>query len=162
MPKLKPLQQWYCDTCDELIQKPEDGWVEWIRQNNRVQDFRICHHVIASPRQHSEEGCYAHGDKRGEASHHLKVFLGADGMISLLSDVHVGPWLDPQGKATSGLGDAASWAETFRRLHVPYYEEARRYFARARAGGYSDDDNEIRPFLESSLLDIIQEYGDDE
>jgi uncharacterized protein YlaI len=24
--KLKPLKQWICDSCGELIKKPEDGW----------------------------------------------------------------------------------------------------------------------------------------
>jgi hypothetical protein len=49
-PKLIPLQQWYCDTCDELIGKPEEGWLEWMVDEERQgYGYRICHHFLASP-----------------------------------------------------------------------------------------------------------------
>ena len=28
--RLRPLEQFICDECGELIEKLEDGWLEWI------------------------------------------------------------------------------------------------------------------------------------
>ena len=29
---LKPLKQFYCDSCNQIIEKPKDGWVEWLNK----------------------------------------------------------------------------------------------------------------------------------
>ena len=44
--KLKPLKQWICDSCGELIKKPEDGWWEYLSDTNTylVSGFRIVHY----------------------------------------------------------------------------------------------------------------------
>jgi hypothetical protein len=45
------------------------------------------------------------------------------------------------------------------RLHVPYYEEARRYFAEARADGHLDGVNEVALYMEDTLKSIVDKYG---
>jgi hypothetical protein len=44
---LKPLQQWYCDRCGEIIEKPEDGWLHWRREGEppawKVYSIEILH-----------------------------------------------------------------------------------------------------------------------
>ena len=41
---LKPLEQWYCDVCGEVIERPRDGYVLW-KQDDKLQvyDFTIIH-----------------------------------------------------------------------------------------------------------------------
>ncbi|WP_054749993.1 hypothetical protein [Ruminiclostridium josui] len=49
--KLKPLGQWICDVCGEVIQSPKDGYVQWNRNlNQEIDDFVIVHHFSASPK----------------------------------------------------------------------------------------------------------------
>ena len=59
---MKPLKQFRCDTCGQLIESPVEGWVEWVwdRNTRNARAFRICHHVSFSPRR-GPEGCYLHG-----------------------------------------------------------------------------------------------------
>ncbi len=52
-------------------------------------------------------------------------------------------------------------AETFRRLFVPYYEEARLYFDAAKADGIFGDVNEVWPYLDSTLQRNIADYGNE-
>ena len=158
-----PLKQWICDTCGELIEKPKDGWLEWYKDEDfKAQGFRICHHAPSSPRRaegRGGPGCYAYDRHKRRLDNHLDTFLGPDGMIALLSDVHVGSVLDPHGKSPIEIGDHVSWAETFRRLHVPHYEEARQYFAEAKADDLFDGANQVWPFMQETLLEVIKRYG---
>lgn len=44
--KLKPLKQFICHSCGKLIDKPEDGWWEYLDdgKTNLVSGFRIVHY----------------------------------------------------------------------------------------------------------------------
>src|ERR1035441_6619662 len=80
---LKPLKQWVCDTCREIITAPEDGQLEWVSDDeHRARDFRIVHHPLKSPRR-SRKGCYNHNDP-GSESESLSDLVGADGLAHLL------------------------------------------------------------------------------
>jgi hypothetical protein len=47
---MKPLQEWLCDTCGEVIRRPEEGYVEWLQsKEDGVREFNIVHHAPASP-----------------------------------------------------------------------------------------------------------------
>lgn len=46
-----------------------------------------------------------------------------------------------------------------RRLHVPYLEGARQYWAEAEAGGFFKDFNEDSTFSQATLLAIIEPYA---
>jgi hypothetical protein len=164
-PKLIPLKQWYCDTCDELIERPEDGWLEWmVDGNHRAYGYRICHHFVASPIAKEAGGvfgsqsCYKYNEA-GHRDNHLHKFLGTDGMIPLLSEIHVGPVLDPRGTQPTEVKDFSGWAHTFRRLHIPYYEEASRYFSRAEQDGFFEGANEVWCFVQDTLVTVIEKYG---
>jgi hypothetical protein len=60
-PKLKPLQQFVCDTCGELIQSVDQGYVEWLwdDKGGNARDFHIVHHALYSPLK-PDLGCYQH------------------------------------------------------------------------------------------------------
>jgi hypothetical protein len=80
----------------------------------------------------------------------LQGVLGSDGLARLLSMIE-----------TRRFEDMKGFVEILRRLHIPSYEEARQYWDEAEAGGFFGGANEYWPFLQSTLLDIIDRYGAD-
>jgi|HubBroStandDraft_1064217.scaffolds.fasta_scaffold09432_7 hypothetical protein len=160
--KLVPLEQWFCDTCQNVIKSAKEGWIEWrTDKDGNASDFRICHQMMYSPlrEKRGDEGCYQYG-KVSKGDMHLNTFVGVRGMVEMLAWIDVGRALDPKGTApTLRIGDIRNWADTFRRLQIPHYEEARRYFPKAYQDGEFADENEIGPFLKDRLIGIIHKYG---
>ena len=154
---LKPLTQWICDRCGEVIAKPEDGWVHWRtnRETHKVSNIGIVHHLTASPKS-GELGCYP---ERMESDMHLTAMLGPRGIVDLLSMMDVGEYHDPDARHVGGVADVRNWVEVFRRLHVPYYEEARLHFKEARANGDLDGINEVALYLPDTLKQIVEDYA---
>lgn len=151
--KLRPLEQWICDFCGEIIEAPDQGWLEWLADGGvgPFKDFKIVHHQINSPR-HPNENCYHYNQVDGDDMRmdmHLDSFTGEIGIASLVT------WLHPDNHGVVDLGD---WVEVFRRLHVSYYEEARCYWDDADADGFFEGANEIWPYLPSSLKSLVEEY----
>jgi len=154
MPKLKPLVQWYCDTCGEVIEKADDGWVEWVWKDRTNSGFRIVHHVGALP---DGRTCQRNRRTEGLADRGLKDFLGSYGQSLLLCMLDDGEIADP--KHTRPLSvDIREWLILFRRLNTPYYEEARLYMSKAKSDGYYNDWNQAAVFKDESLLELIKEY----
>ena len=143
--KLRPLEQFICDECGELIEKLEDGWLEWIDDyKNPIHGFRIVHASGTSPRRKSGKNCY-YPESIGLCDGHLSHFSTIDGLAILLSFFE------------KNLGTPKELAEIIRRLHIPHYEEARRYLERASSDGFIDN-------IDSSQADlkrVIEEYGND-
>jgi hypothetical protein len=56
--KLKPLEEFLCDSCGEVIRTLAEGWLEWLEDPASLKDydFRIVHHSLSSPR--GPGGCY--------------------------------------------------------------------------------------------------------
>jgi hypothetical protein len=162
MPKLKPLAQWLCDTCGEVIDGPKAGWLEWIQHGEaKASGFRICHHAPASPRRkkRGDEGCYQYSNAEGRHDNHLDSFVGPDGLSALIAMVDAGSLHDQSGADVPQAG-VREWLEIVRRLHTPHYEEARRYFAKAASDGFFDGCNELYPYTQSTLETLIDEYGE--
>jgi hypothetical protein len=148
--KLEPLQQFTCDECGELIKSPKDGWLEWListsSDGRKLHGFRIVHHAPASPRkQHNGHCQYPSHFLIGDM--HLEHFLGPDGLANLLS-MFERPFEDQQ-----------EFVEIIRRLHIPYYEEARLYWQIAKDDGFFDEANEYWPYLQDNLKTVIEKYG---
>jgi hypothetical protein len=89
---------------------------------------------------------------------HLKAFLSAPGLQCFLSMLDVDSLLDPSGEHMRPPPDMRSFVATIRRLHIPYYEEARQYFAAARDDEYFRDQNEVSVFLPETCRRIIERY----
>lgn len=130
---MREIKGWICDTCGELIEKPGDGWVEWIRYSDsdgeiRGRELRLVHHFPASPRQRLP-GCnfdqHAEYIKDNEGVNDLPLpeFLDANGLMRLLSLVATGRVPQKDG------------FEMIKRLHIPGYEHAHRHFDRAISEG---------------------------
>lgn len=78
---LKPLEEFICDVCGEIINSPKEGYVIWRsdRDHDRLQyDFKIIHQMICD-------------DRSCGNSMPLKKFLGVDGLSYLLAFYSLGP-----------------------------------------------------------------------
>jgi len=144
--RLIPLQQWYCDSCDGIIEKPEDGWFEWhSAKDYTISNLRIVHHrrsCMYDEAALEEQGIMV-------ADHHLSVVIGSGGLASWLFRIQ----LSETGKGHK-IKNLVELVEILRRLHVPYWEEARLYWDRAYRDGFHDGCD----FGEANLQSIIEEY----
>jgi len=164
MPKLKPLEHWICDTCSEAILEPNHGYVEWrsgYGTGEGAHSFRIVHHAPRSPRYAKGGTCYQFNDALDQSTLELPHFLGPHGVVLLLSLVDVGLHHDPNRKERPAK-DLREWANVFRRLQLPYYEEARRYWSRATNEGYFEDLNEIAIYQSARMRKMIEYYERDD
>ena len=153
--KLKPLQQWICDYCGEVIISPKDGWLEWLHDGQfRAHGFKIVHHRPASPRK---DGCYHYTNQSGRSDLPLDTYLGTSGLVHLLAFLDVG-YVDPKNKGP-WVNDIREFVELFRRVQLPYYEEARLYWSDAEADGLFGGANEVSPYLERALKNIVEKYA---
>jgi len=148
MPKMKPLQEWSCDTCCKPV-STSDGAIEWLSPSGKgPHSFRIVH---------NSNRCYHHTDAPDRADISLREFVGPEGLQNFLAMLAVGPILDPDDKGEP-TPDMPSFVDTVRRLQIPYYEEARRYFSDAIDDGYFSDQNQVSIFLPRTCQDIIKRY----
>ncbi|MEG6549577.1 hypothetical protein V6C53_04975 [Desulfocurvibacter africanus] len=155
---LVPLQQWVCDSCGGIIEKPEDGWLEWLHKKEGLgyHGFRIVHHASASPRA-PHRNCYTYNDRRELLMDgHLHWYVGECGLPSLLSKLEIGKYHSKEPLCM--IGDMRNYIDTMRRLLIPYYEEARLYLDEAWAEEYSGT-NEIGLYAPETLKRIIEEYA---
>lgn len=136
---LKPLQEFYCDNCRQLIHKPEDGWVEWIGEldgRRYEHSFSITHHST----------CVGDLAPIGAKSYHLHHALELAWGFHLTIDPHP----DHINK----------WREWVNRMTIPHYEQARFYFDIAASENNFDPKNP-RCYSKESLIEIIERYAED-
>jgi hypothetical protein len=115
---LKPMEQWCCDTCGDMIDGPMAGCVEWhtTHRTNTKSGFRIVHR---------SGKCTYHPIElatMGRTATHLPLAdaLDASGLGRMLG------LLEEATRDGSVREEALNeFIEVLRRLHVPYYEEAR-------------------------------------
>ncbi|MCM0627474.1 hypothetical protein M5J14_23660 [Lysinibacillus sp. OL1_EC] len=146
---LEPLNQWVCDSCGEIIDGPENGWLEWYRDINgssnygKGKGFRIVHHDKKC--MYNEHALFQ--QNKLTADMHLDSFVGPDGLVYLLSKIQY-----------DSVEDNAELVEIIRRLHVPYYEEALLYHHAAEEDGYFDGENEITRYTTRTSKYILNNY----
>jgi len=144
---LEPLQQWICDTCKQIIENVDEGWLEWYDDVNtfEVGGYRIVHY---------DPKCQYDVDKldyrnKSVADVPLKDAFGSDGLVMLLSHYEHMKVADPK-----------EITDIIRRLHVPYYEEARMYWGRATEDNFFEGFNEFKAYRQDTLETIIRTYSD--
>lgn len=79
---------------------------------------------------------------------HLNSFVGSDGLVSLLSKFQ-----------HERVEENSELAEIIRRLHIPYYEEARKYHTEAETDGYFDGENEVTRYITATSKEILNHYN---
>ena len=161
--KLQPLKQWICDYCGEVIEKPEHGWLEWLSEEGEDQyldhGFRLVHNEQHSPRK-PEGSCYFYNStQQGQLKldFTLSKFVGVDGMVRLLTFIDTGPFREEPFYGPH-VRDLREWTELFRRLMLPYYEEARSYMGQAHTDGLFNESNEVEIYLPDTLKKVIRRY----
>ncbi|MGB0766170.1 MAG: hypothetical protein ACPGYV_00510 [Phycisphaeraceae bacterium] len=143
----EPLTRWYCDTCGEPIEGGGDGILVWHRENNLVTGHQIVHRDRCDVP--SEGAC-----------ENLSNFLGSDGLVYMTAFFTRGRILTLHGEQEENeVQDPPAYAELIRRLHVPHYEEARRYFGESSLYERHAGAAEVAPYRQESLISIIEEHG---
>jgi hypothetical protein len=152
---LKPLSEWICDECHEVIKAPSDGYVEWQETGSKMHGFRIVHHAPRSPRRLRGGDCYYRDGERGGDLSLLEV-VGEHGLVVLTSWLDVGECHEHSYSGPQ-VRDLREWVTLFRRLHLPHYEEARLCTGElsVECGGGA---NEVYLYLPETLRDVIDEH----
>ena len=153
--ELKPLEQFICDHCHEVIRNPQEGYVEWMDgYDNGVYitwNYRIVHHALHSPR--TSGNCY-YGYNNNLP---LAEFLGHRGMVLLLSFLDVGPYHQRDYQAP-GIRNMREFVEFIRRVTILYYEEAKLYWNEALGDGFFEGANETSIYSPETLQSLLQKY----
>jgi len=142
---------WICDTCGLIVEKPEDGWIEWISFVGKKpgRDLRLVHHKPSSPRG-GEAGCqfvqsFEYAKDEGLISDlPLSHFIGPDGLMQLLAMI-----VDQAVPVSEIL-------EMIKRIHIPGYEHARLHFDRAISEGVFEPNMPKNFYRQSDIEDTIQ------
>lgn len=147
----EPLKQFYCDTCGRIIEDPSKGTLAWISNKDATgtficDDFHICH---------KNNNCRPHRECDVELIH----LAEGKGLNLLLSKIDCGIYFN-QSYLKPGVGNFRSFTEILRRLYLPYYEEARQYFVRAKKSDEFGDVNEVDFFDPENMKRIIIQYSD--
>ncbi|MCM3063200.1 hypothetical protein MH109_04335 [Bacillus altitudinis] len=139
--QLKKKEQWYCDFCGEIIESDKEGMFQWDSDLDlKAINFRIVHHKTVKQ-------CHPKNNERHLSDGHLHWYTGSEGLSDLLTFKH------------KYKLDLLEFDEIIRRLHVDYYEEARKYFAISRNNGDEHDVYEIGDYSQAALKSIIRKYG---
>lgn len=152
---LKRLGQWICDSCGDVIMRAEDGWLEWKHDADQKKNYgwKIVHHSNCSPR--GTDGCYHYVGHLERQDAPLRNYLGHPGRILLLSDLDPVPYERSEYSGPE-VRHLPEWAELFRRLQFPHYEEARLYWELAQECNYVDA-NDAVAYSEETCIRIIQD-----
>jgi hypothetical protein len=158
---VEALKQWICDACGELIARPQDGSIEWLDSSEkRARAFRIVHCAAASPRKAGPGGnCHFHRNASDRVDVDLSKFLGASGLAQLLAFLDIGQVFDPKCDRLPKIGEMRSFVEIFWRLQLPSYEEARLYYEEAMDNGRFDGADQLAPYLQNTMRDIIEDFA---
>lgn len=145
---MEPLKEWVCDKCHDLVDI-KGGWVEWVNDDGKRNSFHIVHKASK---------CFHHTNAPGRQDMHLDAFLGIEGLQHFLAMLDVGPIIDPKNSYPVLTPDMRSFVDTVRRLHIPYYEEARLYFQDEFSHGEFGGVNEVAIFTPDYCKAIIETY----
>ncbi|SMF95690.1 hypothetical protein SAMN02949497_3064 [Methylomagnum ishizawai] len=141
---LKPLEQWICDVCGDVIESPEQGYVIW-RSDEQYSDFSF--KVIHQKKCDISEF---------PSSAAVEDFLGEAGLNYLLSFLSIGRIKILLGQHSGGsIKDMHEFVDFFRRMQTPYYEEARTKFSNHDLLEWFSDSNEVYPYQTEVLKKII-------
>lgn len=144
--------KWFCDTCGKLIERVEDGWVEWVTYTDKegrhtARDLRLVHF---RPDCYFNDQVERSKDGGGVSDLPLKSFLGIDGLMYLLSKLS-------QGEIPTG-----QLLEMIMRLHIPGYEFARRHFDKALRKGIIEQECYPGYYTQEQIsLVLSQNWADD-
>lgn len=138
---VEPLTRWTCDICAQDV--PAAHGLLTFRNQSEDQflgyDFRIVH-----------SRCSVGSDATAEDV--LSNYLGADGLGSLLAFLSAGP--GRPGEQGLAVRDIDEFVDVIRRLHTPFYEQARIRFSDPLIRARMRADDRWRPYHSANLRAI--------
>jgi hypothetical protein len=138
--------KWICDTCGEIIEKAEDGYVEWLsRSGSEKRSYyrlMLVHHSPKSPR---ERGCYPPKAKDIDLHNPLEYFVGPNGLMWLLAQL-----------SDDTFENREELLEMCKRLHVPGYEMARNNFESAIGDGVFEPNTKPGYYSQKNISATLQ------
>lgn len=141
---LKPCQQWFCDTCNEVIKNPLEGDLRNLTDRDHHHAFRFA--II-----HSTYECdpYLETDKLNVdySSYPLDRFIDPDGLAVFLGIQQYEP-----------IKDYQEYLFFVRRLFIPFFEEARLYMEMA-VKDYFFERMELSAELPESYEAMVKYYS---
>lgn len=146
---MKPTpDKWICDVCGEEIKSVNDGYLIWAKSDEHYDyDFLIIH----------QSKCDTHQDKYVN-SLPLSMLVGQDGLSYLLSFVSDGPYhLGEDQVSKKKVVSIDEFVDLVRRLHLPYYEQARHKFGIPEVMNFYSDSSPSNLYRVSTLKDIADE-----
>lgn len=123
MPELKPLEEFYCDTCG-LVANIKTAYLAYsIDAASEVRgDFKIVHNT---------RDCLPKFDTPNDGSANLSLYVGPDGLAQLTDFMSDGIFRDPNFEHDNKVKSLGELSDLIRRLHIPHYEEARQKYSSA-------------------------------
>ena len=156
----QPFKHFVCDVCGREI-NTEDGMLQWLQKPAETADASPSEEELVSIHiccRHSS--CYGNYESRArrEDLHeqwvHLEDLAGPEDLDELFSFP-----LERKISQNTYVG----FLEILRRLEIPHYEEARKYFSRANEDGLIIDLNGYinghQSWRQDLLKQIIEEYS---
>ena len=141
----KPFSRWYCDVCGGPIEGASKAYVVWHILGGRAgyfDGFQIIH----------KGKCDDHS-RRGSGP--LEEFLGVEGLSYLLSFLSEGP-LFPDNHGNIMVRNLDRFTDFFRRVQMPLYEEARRWFRQPEVLNEFAEAGCVVPYQLDSLKRIVR------
>lgn len=136
---------WHCDGCGTAV--TADGGVLAFRTQTQMpyaaDGFQILH-ASCRPAAGSEVGTVR-----------LAACLDRDGLSLLLSFLSAGP--GRVGEPGPAVQDLDEFVDVIRRLHVPYYEQARRRFGDPHVRHALQRADRVGPYQSSDLRRLAQD-----
>jgi hypothetical protein len=147
---MEPLKQWKCDVCGGIIDDAEHAYLEWMYFDETDQEgnFRIVHNKLECRYRMNEAQYLSAGIIIKDWI--LADYVGPNGLMELVELLY-----------ERNLKDKTEIYELIRRLHIPFYEQAREYYEIAEEDGRFDgtgDQNAYR-YYQRVILDIISRYA---
>lgn len=141
---LEPLKSWYCDVCGEVIETVTEGYVVWDSTKElKNKNIRIIH----------QRKCDIDSSTSSSA---LADFVGVEGMVNLTSWLSLGIIKKKLGQGSFiQAEDMDEFVDFFRRVQLPYYEDARRRFSEHEILDWYSDSNEVGVYLPEQLIAMI-------
>lgn len=140
---------WTCDKCSNDVTLNGLGLVaarhDSADPNRLLQDWKIVHKNTCDP-----------GASAGYVtSLDVERLVGPAGQAQLLSLLSAGPLMN--SGPSNRIGDFDAFVDVFRRLHTPFYEEARLQFSEPDVQHRFSDSNQYHPYIPEVLETIVKD-----
>lgn len=135
---------WICDRCGENINKPEEGYIEWLRDihDNNLKNFHLVHHRNECLYNEKVET----GKGHSVPGHHLQHFLDEDGLMRFLRILDDDKLVDP-----------FEVIELIKRTHISGYEQARFHLEEGASEGIVDGPRNKGYYPSTSQIEDIND-----